>query len=429
MGSALLGGRGSLRCVVRQRLAVLVDPQALGQANDIKAASDFADARLGAARNKFTENAVIIVGAIGAIEMDSSFVFEFEEFLQLGRTQAARALRTDSSNLGLVRPHSATKVIQKASDGVAVGVACVAPLAHLALALVEDLGRADKRRAQTFAAVGRRHVGVVVLGALSKVDEHDALNALPVLVQHKAQVMGRKVAVRDRGEVAGVLARNDCAAKQGRDHGAYCAEDIGGADLAVRIAHDFAQLDNIDALDIFHSKGGVAHLAAGRLFNAPAQGIGDGRVPLGSVHAAKRLVLLAQFVPVGFIGFIGFERLVMGGGTAMAHDLDGKLGAVGGRARGADGVRPRSGVDKPKIGARARGLTARPHRNARLGGGQLGERIDLDHSIERFRAKDVFHVRPLAWCPAPIEVRSGHLSIAGAQKRTHHNTLQSLLFS
>ena len=113
----------------------------------------------------------------------------------------------------------------------------------------------------------------------------------------------------------------------------------------------------------------------------------------------------------------------------MAHDLDGELGARSGCARGAAGVRLRSGVDKPKIGACARGLTARPHRNARLGGGQLGERIDLDHSIERFRAKDVFHVRPLAWCHAPIEVRSGHLSITGVQKRTHHNTAQSLLFS
>ena len=104
------------------------------------------------------------------------------------------------------------------------------------------------------------------------------------------------------------------------------------------IAHNLAQLDNIDALDIFHSKGGVAYLAARRLFNAPTQGVGDGRVPLGSVHAAKRLVLLAQFVPVGFIGFIGFERLVMGGGTAMAHDLDGELGARSGCARGAAGV-------------------------------------------------------------------------------------------
>ena len=61
-------------------------------------------------------------------------------------------------------------------------------------------------------------------------------------------------------------------------------------------------------------------------------------MPLGSVHAAKRLVLLAQLVPVRFIALVGFERLVMGGGTAMAHDLDGKLGAVGGRARGAADV-------------------------------------------------------------------------------------------
>ena len=148
-------------------------------------------------------------------------------------------------------------------------MACVAPLAHLALALVEDLGRADKRRAQTFAAVGRRHVGVVVLGALPKVDEHDALNALAILVQHKAQIMGRKVAVRDRGEVASVLARNDRAAKQGRDHGACRAEDVGGGDLAVCIAHNLAQLDDVDALDIFHDKGGVAYLAARRLFDAP----------------------------------------------------------------------------------------------------------------------------------------------------------------
>ena len=308
-------------------------------------------------------------------------------------------------------------------------MARVAPLARLALALVEDLGRADKRRAQAFAAVGRRHVGVVVLGALPKVDEHNALNALFVLVQHKAQVMGRKVAVRDGGEIAGVLVRNDRAAKQGRDNGTCRIKDIGGGNLAALVAYDLAQLDNIDALDIFHGKGGVAHLAARRLFNTPTQGIGDGRVPLGSVHAAKRLVLLAQFVPVGFIALVGFERLVMGGGTAMAHDLDGKLGAVGGRARGADGVWSRCGVDKPKVGACARGLAARSHRNARLGGKLLGEWVDLGDPIERFRAKDVFHVRPLAWCPAPIEVRSGHLSIAGAQKRTHHNTLQSLLFS
>ena len=323
-----------------------------------------------------------------------------------------------------MRPHSAAKVIQKAADGVTIGVACVAPLACLALALVEYLGCADKRRAQAFAAVGRCHVGVVVLGALPKVDEHDALNALAILVQHKAQVMGRKVAVRDGGEIAGVLARNDRAAKQGRDNGTCRIKDIGGTNLAIWIAYDLAQLDNIDALDIFHSKGGVAYLAARRLFNAPTQGVGDGRVPLGSIHAAKRLVLLAQFVPVGFIGFIGFERLVMGGGTAMAHDLDGKLGTVGGRARDDLGVCPRSGVDKPKIGACARGLTARPHRNARLGGGQLGERIDLDDSIERFRAKDVIHVRPLAWCPAPIEVRSGRLSITCAQKTDAPQRLQ-----
>ena len=124
-------------------------------------------------------------------------------------------------------------------------MACVAPLAHLALALVEDLGRADKRRAQAFVAVGRRYVGVVVLGTLSKVDEHDALDALPVLVQHKAQVMRRKVAVRDGGEVASVLARNDRAAKQGRDNGACCAEHVGGADLAAPVAHNLAQLDDV----------------------------------------------------------------------------------------------------------------------------------------------------------------------------------------
>ena len=113
----------------------------------------------------------------------------------------------------------------------------------------------------------------------------------------------------------------------------------------------------------------------------------------------------------------------------MAHDLDGKLGARSGCVCGAVGVRIGDSVDKPKVGACARGLTARAHRNARLGDGPLGERIDLGHSIERFRAKDVFHVRPLAWCHAPIEVRSGHLSITGAQKRTHHNAAQSLLFS
>ena len=172
-------------------------------------------------------------------------------------------------------------------------MARVAPLARLALVLVEYLGRADKRRAQALTAIGRRHVGIIVLSTLPKIDKHDALNVLPVFVQHKAQVMGRKVAVRDGGEIASVFARNDRAAKQGRDNGTCRVEDVGGADLAVRIAHDLAQLDNVDALDIFHGKGGVAHLAAGRLFNAPTQGVGDGRMSLGPVHAAKRLVFLA----------------------------------------------------------------------------------------------------------------------------------------
>ena len=81
MGSALLGGRGSLRRVVCQRLAVLVDPQALCQTDDVKAAPDFADARLGAACDELIEGAIIVIGALGAVEMDGSLVFKFTELL------------------------------------------------------------------------------------------------------------------------------------------------------------------------------------------------------------------------------------------------------------------------------------------------------------------------------------------------------------
>ena len=83
-GSAFLVRRGGRRCTARQRLAILVDPQALGQADDIKAASDFSDARLGAARDELIEGAIIVVGAMGAIKTDSSLVFKFKELLQLG---------------------------------------------------------------------------------------------------------------------------------------------------------------------------------------------------------------------------------------------------------------------------------------------------------------------------------------------------------
>lgn len=80
-GGAFLVRRGGRRRAVRQQLAVLVDPQALCQANDVKAASDFADARLGAARDELIEGAIIVIGAIGAIEMDGSLVFKFKELL------------------------------------------------------------------------------------------------------------------------------------------------------------------------------------------------------------------------------------------------------------------------------------------------------------------------------------------------------------
>ena len=56
----------------------------LCQANDVEAASDFADARLGAACDELIEGAIIAVGAIGTVEMDGSLIFKFKELLQLG---------------------------------------------------------------------------------------------------------------------------------------------------------------------------------------------------------------------------------------------------------------------------------------------------------------------------------------------------------
>lgn len=84
LGSAFLVRRGGRRRAVRQQPAVLVDPQALCQANDVEAASDFADARLGAAGNEFVEGAVIVIDTMGAVEMDGSLIFKFKELLQLG---------------------------------------------------------------------------------------------------------------------------------------------------------------------------------------------------------------------------------------------------------------------------------------------------------------------------------------------------------
>ena len=339
----LIGSDG----LTRRRSLPFRDAEAVGQTQKVKAPLELADARLGATGDKLVKRTVLIACHERSGQVNRRAHLEVTERLAALKAKA-KAVR-DALHLLAQGPISHAQVVEKASDGICVGVAGVSLRARRAVALVEHLGRADEGRRGALEPARRRHAWIIGLDALAKVDKHGTRNLVGA-VHDEAHVVRAHVTMRDRREVAGVSVRGHRAAEQRKREVAGSLEHVGARHVALAVRKRRAQPIEVNAAHALHGDGrqrsrpraaparGGAHTrirARTSVDNlAPTQREGHGRM----TGSARKLNKQAIFIP---------SPLLVG--RPAAKDLDEALpaddiGPVNSGARTKGGV-----VNEPQL--------------------------------------------------------------------------------